>query len=389
MPVKILVVDDEPDLELLVRQKFRRHIREGQFSFVFARNGVDALEKLRAEPDVDLVLTDINMPEMDGLTLLVKLNELNLLLKAVIVSAYGDMENIRTAMNRGAADFLTKPIDFQDMEITVNKTVQQLQTLKEAVREHDQLVSIRHELDIASEIQQSILPCTFPPYPERRDFDIFAEMLPAREVGGDFYDFFLIDDDHLALVIGDVSGKGVPAALFMAVTRTMLRSTALAGRSPAECLQRVNGLLCLENASEMFVTVFYGILNTHTGDLAYSNGGHNPPYLLRGNGRAELLAGTGDMVLGALEKTAYREKTAALGAGDAIFLYTDGVTEAMDAAGNLFSDQRLAALLGQVQGATPEQLIRAVVGAVKQHSGDTPQSDDITALAVHYRGQAA
>src|SRR5512135_2118371 len=117
MPVKILVVDDEPDLELLVRQKFRRHIREGQFNFVFARNGVEALQKLHDEPDIDLVLTDINMPEMDGLTLLVKLNELNLLLKAVIVSAYGDMENIRTAMNRGAADFLTKPIDFHDLEI--------------------------------------------------------------------------------------------------------------------------------------------------------------------------------------------------------------------------------------------------------------------------------
>jgi len=389
MPVKILVVDDEPDLELLVRQKFRRHIREGQFSFVFAHNGVDALQKLHDEHDVDLVLTDINMPEMDGLTLLVKLNELNLLLKAVIVSAYGDMENIRTAMNRGAADFLTKPIDFQDMEITVNKTVQQLQTLREAVREHDQLVSIRHELDIASEIQQSILPSTFPPYPERRDFEIFAEMLPAREVGGDFYDFFLIDDNHLALVIGDVSGKGVPAALFMAVTRTLLKSTALAGRSPAQCLQRVNNLLCLENASEMFVTVFYGILDTRTGNLAYSNGGHNPPYVLRSDGRAELLAGTGDMVLGALEQSAYREKTATLGAGEAIFLYTDGVTEAMDAAGTLFSDQRLAALLGEVNAATPEQVIRGVVESVKRHSGETPQSDDITALAVRYRGQAA
>lgn len=389
MAVKILVVDDEPDLELLVRQKFRRHIREGQFSFVFARNGVEALQKLRAEQDIDLVLTDINMPEMDGLTLLVKLNELNLLLKAVIVSAYGDMENIRTAMNRGAADFLTKPIDFQDMEITVNKTLQQLQTLKQAVRDHDQLVSIRHELDIASQIQQSILPRTFPPYPERRDFEIFAEMIPAREVGGDFYDFFLIDAERLGLVIGDVSGKGVPAALFMAVTRTLLKSTALAGLGPAECLQRVNNLLCLDNASEMFVTVFYGILNTRSGVLAYSNGGHNPPYLLRGDGHAEVLAGTGDMVLAALENTAYHEKSAALAAGDGIFLYTDGVTEAMDAAGSLFSDERLATFLGSTNGATPQQLIRGVVETVRHHSGETAQTDDITALAIRYRGPAA
>jgi sigma-B regulation protein RsbU (phosphoserine phosphatase) len=176
MAVKILVVDDEPDLEVVIRQKFRRHIREGQFSFLFARNGIEALQTLRQDPAIDLVLTDINMPEMDGLTLLVKLNELNLLLKAVIVSAYGDMENIRTAMNRGAADFLTKPIDFNDMEITVKKTLDQLQTLRQAVCEHDQLVAIRNELDIASHIQQSILPRTFPP---RHDFEIFAEMIPS------------------------------------------------------------------------------------------------------------------------------------------------------------------------------------------------------------------
>jgi sigma-B regulation protein RsbU (phosphoserine phosphatase) len=389
MAVKIMVVDDEPDLELLVRQKFRRHIREGQFDFVFAHNGVEALQKLQEDPGINLVLTDINMPEMDGLTLLMKLNELNLVLKAVIVSAYGDMENIRTAMNRGAADFLTKPIDFNDMEITVNKTVQQLQTLKLAVQEHDQLVSIRHELDIASEIQQSILPRTFPPFPERRDFEIFAEMIPAREVGGDFYDFFLIDDERLGLVIGDVSGKGVPAALFMAVTRTLLKSTALAGLAPAECLRRVNNLLCADNDSEMFVTVFYGVMNTRTGVLTYSNGGHNPPYLLRSDGRAELLAGTGDMVLAALENNAYHEKIATLVAGDGVFLYSDGITEAMDDAGALFSDQRLAAFLGATNGASPEQLIRRVVENVKQYSGEAPQSDDITALAIRYLGTGA
>jgi sigma-B regulation protein RsbU (phosphoserine phosphatase) len=386
MAVKILVVDDEPDLEVVIRQKFRRHIREGQFSFLFARNGIEALQTLRQDPAIDLVLTDINMPEMDGLTLLVKLNELNLLLKAVIVSAYGDMENIRTAMNRGAADFLTKPIDFNDMEITVKKTLDQLQTLRQAVCEHDQLVAIRNELDIASHIQQSILPRTFPP---RHDFEIFAEMIPAREVGGDFYDFFLIDDERLGLIVGDVSGKGVPAALFMAVTRTLLKSTALAGLAPAECLRRVNNLLCLDNASEMFVTVFYGILNVRTGRLAYSNGGHNPPYLLRPGSSAERLAGTGDLVLGALPSGQYHEKTTSLARGDGLFLYTDGITEAMDATSDLFSDQRLAAFLGESNGGAPEQLIRGAIDAVKRHCGATPQSDDITALAVRYLGRSA
>jgi sigma-B regulation protein RsbU (phosphoserine phosphatase) len=382
MLAKLLVVDDEPDLELLIRQKFRRQIRSDELRFVFAHNGIEALEKLEAEPDIDMVLTDINMPEMDGLTLLLRLQDLDRLLKAVIVSAYGDMENIRTAMNRGAADFLTKPIDFHDLEVTVNKTLKQLQELKEAVKEHDQLLTIRHELDIASQIQQSILPRTFPPFPDRKDFDLFAAMIPAREVGGDFYDFFLIDNDRLGFVIGDVSGKGVPAALFMAVSRTLLRSTAMTGTPPGQCLQRVNSLLCVENSSEMFVSLFYGVLNTQTGEIEYANGGHNPPYILRGNGAVEALPNTGGMVLGAIDVAQYRGATVTLAHGDTIVLYTDGVTEAMDTAGNLFSDQRLQTLLALVNHASPEEIVRTMVDEVNTYASGAPQSDDITALVV-------
>jgi sigma-B regulation protein RsbU (phosphoserine phosphatase) len=382
MRTKLLVVDDEPDLELLIRQKFRHQIRDGEFEFVFARSGVEALQKLAEESDIGLVLTDINMPEMDGLTLLQRLNELNRLLKAVIVSAYGDMENIRTAMNRGASDFVTKPIDFKDLEITINKTLQQVEELKRAVLEHDQLVTIRKELDIASHIQQSILPRTFPPFPGRSEFDIFAAMLPAREVGGDFYDFFLIGDDRLGCVIGDVSGKGVPAALFMAVSRTLLRSTALTGTPPAQCLEQVNRLLCLENVAEMFVTIFYGVLNTRTGVFEYANGGHNPPYLLRQGGAVEPLESTGGTVLGAIEGVAYRARSVTLEPGDRLLLYTDGVTEAMDDAGNLYSEQRLHQWLRALDAPEPEDLVQAVVEEVKRYAGATPQHDDITVLAI-------
>ena len=383
MPPKILVVDDEPDLESLIRQKFRRQIRSDELHFVFAHNGVEALQRLRENGDVDVVLTDINMPEMDGLTLLTKINELQRLLKSVIVSAYGDMENIRTAMNRGAADFLTKPIDFQDLEITVNKTIGQLNVLKAAVHDHDQLQAIRHELDVAATIQQSILPRTFPPFPERDDFVLFAEMIPAREVGGDFYDFFLIDPDHLGFVIADVSGKGVPAAIFMAICRTLLKSTALQGLPPGTCLERVNHLLGLDNSSEMFVTVFYGIMDSRTGALEYANGGHNPPYLVRRGSTVEILEGTGGMALGAMPEVTYRAKQTALDHGDTIFLYTDGITEAMDVGGNLFSDQRLHTCLERLNGAPPEPMIRDVVRAVQAHAAEAPQSDDITALAIN------
>ena len=386
MAAHILVVDDEPDLELLIRQRFRRQIRNDELRFVFARNGVEALQRLQENRDVDVVLTDINMPEMDGLTLLLKLNDLQRLLKAIIVSAYGDMENIRTAMNRGAADFLTKPIDFRDLEITVEKTLKQLEELRRAMREHDQLLAIRHELDVARDIQQAILPQTFPPFPGRRDFELFAAMIPAREVGGDFYDFFLIDDDRLGFVIGDVSGKGIPAAIFMAMSRTLLKSTALGGLAPGECLERVNRLLCADNSAEMFVTIFYGILDTRSGHIDYGNGGHHPPYLLRGAGALEPLAGTGGLVLGIFENVRYATHQARLQPGDGVVLYTDGATEAMDGGGNLFGDRRLRALLGTCNGAAPEEIVRGLVAAVQGYAAGAPQSDDITALAIRYMG---
>jgi len=387
MPYKILVVDDEPDLELLVRQRFRKQIREKEFEFVFAHNGLEALEKLQQDRTIDIVLSDINMPVMDGLTLLSKINEINPVLKAVIVSAYGDMENIRTAMNRGAFDFLTKPIDFQDFEITLNKTLQQLLTLKQALKARDQLMAIQQELSIATRIQQSILPRTFPPFPHRKEFDIFAEMIPAREVGGDFYDFFLIDDDRLGFVIADVSGKGVPAAIYMAVSRTLLKAAASNGLSAGECLQRVNQMLCAEGDTAMFVTVFYGILHTRTGGVEYCNGGHNPPYLLRADGGAAPLETTGDMVLGIMGNMEYGTKRITLRPGDGLFLYTDGVTEAVDGAGDFFSDERLCQLLQQSNSSPLTEIVQGVINEVKRFSTGVPQSDDITVLALRYLQQ--
>jgi sigma-B regulation protein RsbU (phosphoserine phosphatase) len=259
--------------------------------------------------------------------------------------------------------------------------------LKQYLREHDQLAAIRHELDVARRIQQSILPRAFPPFPDRHDFEIFADMLPAQEVGGDFYDLFLVDDDRLAFAIADVSGKGVPAAIFMAVTRTILRSVALQGVAPGECLRRVNSLLCLENSADMFVSLFYGVLDTRSGALDYCNGGHLNPYLLRATGPVEQLAGTGGVVLGAVEGGNYFSQTTSLHRGDGVFLYTDGVTEAVDAAGQFFSDHRLHDCLVRINGSSPEDIVRRVVDSVQHYAGPVPQNDDITALAVRYSRQ--
>ncbi len=254
-----------------------------------------------------------------------------------------------------------------------------------AMEERAALRALRREVEIASEIQQSILPRVFPAFPERQDFDLFAAMIPARDVGGDFYDYFLITPSQLALVIADVSGKGVPAALFMAVSRTLLRATALNGPSPAACLRTVNRLLCAENSAEMFVSLFYGILDTDSGRFTYSNGGHNPPFVVRRGAPAVALPAKPGCVLGAMDIATYQDATILIEPHDTLLLYTDGVSEAMNSRDELYGEERLQQLLGSPVD-SPRALIDTILADVQRHSLDTEQSDDITLLAVTYRG---
>lgn len=387
MAIKILSVDDELDLEVLLTQYFRRKIRKGEYEFAFAHNGLEALKMLLERPDFDIILSDINMPEMDGLTLLTKINEMrNPALKCIMVSAYGDMENIRTAMNRGAFDFATKPIDMEDLERTIEKAVEQIAFVKVAQTEHNQLESIRYDLNVAREIQQSILPKDFPPFPQFNQFDLYATMNAAKSVGGDFYDFFLIDDNHLGFSIADVSDKGIPAAIFMAISRTVIRATALRQLSPSVCLRESNELLCRESVNDMFVTVFYGILNIHTGDVVFCNGGHNRPILIGKKGGVSMLPLTGGLVLGAMSDAVYAEKTIKLEPGDSLFLYTDGINEAMDPDNDPYGDQRLLDTCRAMTGKNPRQMVDAMAQSVSTFVKGALQSDDITMLALTYNG---
>lgn len=259
----------------------------------------------------------------------------------------------------------------------------QVTALERAVKEHNELLALRRELQIARDIQRSILPRAFP---ERGDFELFAAMKPANEVGGDFYDFFLLDEGRLGVVIGDVSGKGVPAALFMAVTRTLLRSTVASTASPAACLGQVNRLIGRENEQGMFVTLFHGVLDLGSGRFDYANAGHNPPWLLRGSGKVESLAPTGDPMLGAFDDTVFREASCTLEPGDAVFLYTDGVTEGMNVVDEVFSDERLEKELRAVAAAGCADIVAHVVARVEDHGIGRDPSDDITALALRRHG---
>jgi sigma-B regulation protein RsbU (phosphoserine phosphatase) len=383
MTAKILIVDDEPDLEVLIRQRFRHEIREGKIHFTFARHGEEALSVIDSAGDIELVLTDINMPVMDGLTLLERIRERQRPPATVVVSAYGDMPNIRAAMNGGAADFLTKPIDFQDFHTTVEKTLEQVRRQRAAEEDRSRLVLLERDLKTAAEIQRSFLPNG--QFVGRTDYDLCAAMTPARAVGGDFYDYFQLDDGRLGVVIGDVSGKGMPAALFMAVTRTLVRAVALRGTAPGDCLGEVNRALLRDANSPLFVTLFYGVLDPATGTLAYSNAGHNPPFVVRVGQEAAHLAGRG-LPAGALVDASYQTREVGLRPGDTLFLYTDGVTEALDSNGELFSAGRLKEVLEKADRSSPGALMREVMEAVRHFTGDAPQSDDVTAVAVRYTG---
>jgi phosphoserine phosphatase RsbU/P len=254
----------------------------------------------------------------------------------------------------------------------------------QAARDRERLLALHKELEVAAAIQKSILPSEFPPFPDRHEFEIHAAMTPAMEVGGDFFDFFLIDDGRLGFVIADVSGKGVPAALFMAVSRTLIKATALRGLSPEECLGEVNRVLTAENVSSMFVTVFYGVLDLRSGELTYCSAGHNLPYMLRADGAVSALERTGGMALGAFESAAYKSKCVRLGTGDGLFLYTDGITEAMDAEHNEFTDRRLEESLRRLPSRPLNEIIDGVVSDVEAFAGGAPQADDMTTLVLRY-----
>ncbi|MGE4193781.1 MAG: SpoIIE family protein phosphatase [Pseudodesulfovibrio sp.] len=246
---------------------------------------------------------------------------------------------------------------------------------------------IESELRIAREIQMGILPKLFPAFPDRKEFEVFASIEPAKEVGGDLYDFFFVDEKHFCFLVGDVSGKGVPAAFFMAVTKTLLKVVAERGLDPGEILTKVNADLASENESCMFVTLFLAIMNIETGETRYANAGHNPPIYLPCGGKPEWIPPLGEPVAGIMDTMVYTTKTMTLRPGDIVFIYTDGVTEAMDPEKTLFSEDRLLGLLTKDDEPFAPKLVKDVAAAIKEFARGAEQSDDITMLAMQFMGQ--
>ena len=317
------------------------------------------------------------------------LRQFSSLLNGIVRMGKGDLES--TAFESTSIE------EFKQMQREINRTSaalsRQMDTIRRMEREQMALENerkeqerIARELSMARDIQSSALPQTFPAFPDRTEFDLFASMTPAREVGGDFYDFFLIDSDHLALVIADVSDKGVPAALFMMASKTLIRNELMAGCDPATALERVNLQLCERNPSKMFVTVWLAVLELSTGKGLACNAGHENPCIRRAGGAFELLKYRHDVFVGGLKRAKYRNRAFELHPGDCVFVYTDGVPEATNAVKAMFRAELLIDTLNRDANASPEELIHRVHEEVKLFTGHAPQFDDMTMLCCEYRG---
>jgi len=371
-----LVVDDDPHIETL----FRDSDGEAGNNFTFARSDDAALAILETDHDIDIAVVAIDSAEIGGMGLFRRLHGHRIRIPRIALTSGTDLKLIRSAMNDGAVDFLTKPVSADDLNATISKVFKDCEARRKAWRTESELAAIRREIDIAGNIQKRILPQKFP---ERADMDLFARTAPAKDIGGDFYDFFEVGPNKMALVVADVSGKGVPAAFFMAVARTLIRATATIEKEPGRCLERVNSLLFRHDIPGMFVSVFFGILDTVGWTMTYANGGHLPPYLIPGGGGQIVALGGGDgVVLGVQEGIPYEQESIVIEPGATLFFYTDGLTEAFDVNRNQFSDERLMEYLIDNRSLSAHALTDNVFAFVNLFTGDAPQSDDITSLAI-------
>jgi phosphoserine phosphatase RsbU/P len=333
------------------------------------------------------VLLDIMMPVCNGYEVLERLRAANRLheLPVIVISAHTELDSAVRCIELGAVDYLPKPFNPTLLRARVNATIEQ-KRLRDAVRTH--LRRIEAELDTARKLQAGMVPTRFPAPTAARPVEIHATMHPARQVGGDLYDFFFAADDRLVFFIGDVSGKGVPAAMFMAQTKHLLRLIAgflleadVAAATPAAILRRVNQELCEGNSMMMFVTGFFGMLDARSGELHFTSAGHEAPYLVNADGVSPV-SGAQGLVLGLTADWEYETAMIRLAPGDTLYLYTDGITEAFNPHNEAFARPRLEAALRANAGQSLDGLVEATVTAVRDFAGDAAQSDDIACLAI-------
>jgi len=383
----LLVVDDNEDNRYTLT---RRLNREGYQNLTTATNGREALERLAAQP-FDLVLLDVMMPDMNGYEVLeqVKANASLRDVPIIMISALDEIESVIRCIELGAEDYLNKPFNPVLLRARVGALLEK-KRLRDEVRKN--LVRLEEEMDSARALQLGMLPRDFPICSSEQPVAVHAVMQAAREVGGDLYDCFYAGDRTFCFLVGDVSGKGASAAMFMARTRSLVRMAAALWREwrvdemqPAELAEAVNRELCQNNDERMFVTLFLGLFDTRTGILSFINAGHPPPHMLRMGGAAVQIESKPGLPLGVRQNAKYPARTLAIQPGDAMFLCSDGVFEALNEKGDLFSIDRLSQELSATHSADPVEIVRVIKNAVDKFAGSAPKADDVTALALRWR----
>ncbi len=393
--MRVMVVDDtEANIDVLIETL------GGEYRVVVAMDGQSALEDIRRHPP-DLILLDIMMPDMDGYEVCKRIKGMEIArdIPIIFLTALKEAGDEARGLRLGAIDYITKPFNPDLVKARVRnhlelkrhkdhlkdlvaaKSLEIIAHQKREYRLRLEKERIEAELAIASQIQHSFLPSRFPAYPHCGEFDLHAVMTPAKQVGGDFYDYFLLDDDSLALIIADVSDKSIPAALYMMVTRTIFRSLSRQIRSPAKVLEEANQLICQENETGMFITALLGFYHIKSGHLTLANAGHPPAITIETGGVPRLVSRKHGMALGVLSRAAYTEESVPMKPGESILLYTDGVTEAMSPSGELYGQARLLDLVGRNYGMDPEGLLKGIELELKTFQ-QGKRFDDVTMLAL-------
>ncbi len=374
---KILVVDDEPDLQALISQKFRNKIKSKEYEFKFAYNGEEAIEKITNDGNIDLILTDINMPVMDGLTLLTKINELkNKLLRAVIVSAYGDMENIRTAMNRGAYDFITKPINLKDLEITVEKAIQDLGEFKKGIKARTELLAVRNELEEARKLQLSMLP---PAVPTSNHYEFAVYMETASEVGGDYYDFSNNKDDSINVALGDATGHGMKAGIMVAIMKALFTSDSVE-MDMADYFNVTNKTIKSLNLGRMMMA--FSMLNIKDNKGKLINAGMPPVYHFQKNKSVVKELSQDNLPLGAMVINKYSLIEIDLNKGDVILMMSDGFPELHNPTDELLGYNRVYSFIKNSVDKEPKEIIEYLKDEGVKWSKEKEQQDDVTFVVI-------
>lgn len=377
MNSKILIVDNNKDTIELLNSYFC-----GKYEFIAAYDGEDAIMKFNTIKGIDLIITEISLPKYDGITLIEKLTTLITFQRIVVISLYGDLKNLRLAINAGANDFIVKPFDFADIEIVIKNALTKSESAKNNLETQSKFSNISKELSVTGELQKSILPNNHFKY---SNLDIYASNIPANDVGGDFYDFFKIDDDKVGVVIADVSGKNISAAIFMTMSKILIKSFAKIFKNPIECIYNVNKSLNEDNHTSMFVTCVYGMIDIKSRNFYFINCGHLSPIIVSKNEYPLFLKSNNNIALGIVNDFDFVLQKVYVPEDSYIVLYTDGVVEAINEKNEEYDYYRLNNLLYSMKDYSSEKIVNAINEDVKNFANNTKQFDDITSVVINLK----